>query len=131
MQFSLHSLNVQGLNNPTKINRLKGYIKYIKPSHDFLFIQEHKLTSMRAANLDKSLNNQAAYLFTKVEPSYNNSKGKPRAGYRGMALLVNSRWKKYIATFRSLFNRRASWIILKDFSGSGLGIFNLYFLNDQ
>ena len=103
MQLALYSLNVRGLNDPVKVDRLRGYIRFVKPSPDFFLVQEHKLTGTKAAELGRNLNYQATYFYTEAEPGYNNPRGKPSAGCGGTAVLVNLRWEKHISSSGSFF----------------------------
>ena len=93
MQLTLYSLNVRGLNDPVKVDRLRGFVRFVKLSPNFFLVQEHKLTGTKAAELGRNLNYQATYFYTEVEPDYNNPRGEPGAGCGGMAVLANPCWK--------------------------------------
>jgi exonuclease III len=112
MMLNIISLNIRGLNDPKKSLRLKRYLRTMQPQTDILLFQEHKLVGDKAKNLGKTLNPQATYLHTEVEPGYNHDLGINGAGCGGTTILIASKLEKAIAVSGSCFNGRDLWVIL-------------------
>ena len=51
MKLNILTHNIKGLNDPESIDKERGFIKFISPRADVIFIQEHKLRGESLDNL--------------------------------------------------------------------------------
>jgi exonuclease III len=61
MKFTIISQNLQGLNDPVKVDVVKNYFRPIIPSVDIVCFQEHKLRGNRLTALKDAIWPRAAF----------------------------------------------------------------------
>lgn len=70
MNLAMLSQNVQGLNNPDSLNRVRNYYLPLLPKLDILSFQEHKLRGDKTLSLGRTFWPLAGFFSTDVSPAY-------------------------------------------------------------
>lgn len=122
MILKILTQNVRGLNDSSAVDNLRQYLH--RNPVDLLFIQEHKLRNLGAAELGCRVWKNATTFFTEATPGYTTD--GISAGKGGVASLISPRWAKFVSSSGSMCDGRFHWFIMSNIPGGDLGFINLY-----
>jgi exonuclease III len=113
--------NVQGLNDPNKIDIVKNYFRPYLPSIDFLCLQEHKLRGNTLAALKNLIWPRAGFYFQDAAVG-----NQTQAGCGGVCTWVSPRLAHLVSATGHSRCGRALSVRLSNVPGNDVAILNVY-----
>ena len=107
MKITIISQNVQGLNDPNKLNIVKNYFRPYLPSVDFLCFQEHKLRGSSVDTLKSKIWPKASFFY--LDAAVGN---QAQAGCGGICTWVSPKLSHLVSISGYSRCGRAQWIRL-------------------
>ena len=95
------SLNVRGLNDPRKTDRLRHYFQELQGGIDVILIQEHKLRGDKATNLGKLLFPKGKSWTLQADAGYN-ILGLEGGGKGGICTIINQKLAPFVSSHGSI-----------------------------
>lgn len=126
MKLSILTQNVQGLNNPETLHRVRGYFFPLLPQTDILMLQEHKLRGDKATDLGKSIWPLATFFSIDALPAYGHEADEPGAGSGGVCIWVAPSIKHMVVSSGQDRSGRALWVRLSGLPGGDIAVLNIY-----
>jgi exonuclease III len=121
MKVKIITHNVQGLNNPVAVNRLKNYYFPLLRDVDVLCLQEHKLREQNLLDLGQVLWPQATCFG--CEATVGN---QVEAGRGGLYMLISPKIRHLIHSQGVIGANLAQWVVLKGLPRGDVAIANVY-----
>jgi exonuclease III len=112
MKVKIITHNVQGLNNPVAVSRLKNYYFPLLRDVDVLCLQEHKLREQNLLDLGQVLWPQATCFA--CEATVGNH---VEAGRRGLCMLISLKIRHLVHSQGVIGANLAQWVVLKGLPG--------------
>lgn len=131
MKLTLLSQNVQGLNNPEALNRVRNYFLPLLPQLDILNLQEHKLRGDKTAALGRAIWPLASFYSLNASPAYGHDSDQPRAGSGGLCTWVALAIKHLVTSTGQSCSCRAHWLRFTGVPGGDISILNVYAPNSS
>lgn len=126
MKLKLLSHNVQGLNNPDTITRVRNYLLPLLSQLDIVLLHEHKLRGDKTSTLGKSIWARARFYSTDADPAYGHAPDEPGAGSSGICTWIALAIKHLVQSSGQTRSGRAQWIRLSGIPGGDISILNVY-----
>jgi exonuclease III len=88
MKITILSQNLQGLNNPSKVDIVRNYFRPLLASIDVLCFQEHKLRGARLTALKDRIWPRAGFFARETTIGYRHLAGEEGAGRGGVCMWI-------------------------------------------
>lgn len=116
--------DIRGLNNFSKINRLKKFIRFFYTLCSIIFLQEYILSKINAKKLSQKLWKDVKFYILKVSLRFNYLKDKVKKGR--IFVLINSSSMNLFFLIRLYLDNRIWWLIFKSQLIKKIDIANIY-----
>ena len=124
MKITTMTQNVQGLNDPNKVDIIRNYYRTYLPSLDFLCFQEHKLRGNNITAIQNKIWPRAGFYYQEALIG-----NQVQAGCGGVCTWVAPRLLHMVTATGHSRCGRALWIRLKGAQGADIAILNVYASN--
>jgi exonuclease III len=124
MKITIMTQNVQGLNDPNKVDIVKNYFRPYLPSIDFLCLQEHKFRGNNVVTLKSKIWSRACFYYQDATVG-----NQVQAGCGGICTWVSPRLTHLVSTIGHSRCDRALWIRLSSVPSIDVAILNVYASN--
>jgi exonuclease III len=126
MKLRLWTQNVQGLNDPHAVNRIKNYYLSKFSSIDVLCLQEHKLRGQNLVDLHFKLWKQAMFLSCDASVRYGHEEDQAGAGCGGLCMFISPKIQHLVHSHGTVDGNQAQWVLFKGIPGGDVAIANIY-----
>lgn len=126
MKITTVCQNVQGLNDPLKLDIVRQYYRSLFASIEVLCLQEHHLRGERLLALQSSFWPQAQFYGVDAEPGFGNTPQEVGAGTGGVCMWVSPRVAHLVTASRQSQDGRGQWIRMGGLAGGDVSILNVY-----
>jgi exonuclease III len=126
MKLRITTQNVQGLNAPLAVIRLRNFYSSQFRDTEMLCLQEHKLRGKRLEELGFKLWRQSYFFGCEAAPGYNHADGGEGAGKGGLCMFVNPKIKHLVHSQGTVGFNLAQWIRFLNIPGGDVAILNVY-----
>jgi exonuclease III len=129
MKIHLISQNVQGLNAPAALQRLRNYFSPCMKQVDIICLQEHKLRWSKLTDLGSKLWRHAFFFGCEASVGYGHAENEEGADQGRICLLVNPKIKHLIHSQEIVGGNQAQWIRFLGNQEGDIAVLNVYASN--
>jgi exonuclease III len=131
MKLKLMIQNVQELNDPHAVNRIKNYYFSKFSSLDVLCFQEHKLRGQSLLDLKFKIWNQALFLSCEASVGYGHEVDQAGAGCGGLCIFISPKIQHLVHSHSVVNRNQAQWVMFKGVPGGDVAVANIYAPNSS
>jgi exonuclease III len=126
MKVTIITQNLQGINNPSKVDIVSQYFQPLLSSVDVLCFQEHRLRGEGLAALKTKIWPRATFFGREATVGYRHGPGDVGASRGGVCLWVAPQISHLVLASGQSHCNRAQWIRLHGTPGGDIAILNIY-----
>lgn len=124
--MTIISQNLQGLNDPVKVDVVRNYFRPLLPSLDIVCFQEHKLRGDPLLGLKNAIWPRATFFAQEAALGYRHTLGQPRAGKGGVCMWISEAISHLISITGHSKCKRAQWVRFSGLPGGDINVINIY-----